>query len=334
MSAIGPVTVNAYISRTMKSLLVTILFFAAVFATYDYFGAPVGEKLIFKHLNVKPAATAAVPATEPEPAMTADKPAAVAPQPTASTTPEPMKSAPAAPPVTKAEAPEAPKTEANGFSPPKFEPLEALTANWTKIPPTAFPRPVTLLKDTLFKLSVGGSTIKAGAKAIALSLQGSQLTLAPTETSTARAEVPMDDTDLKTSISEGYERWKIARVEALRRLHERKQAAAKSGGGLAAIPAAAGSVDPAGKPVAAVDGSFPLLVAHLKSGEVTELKAENIRSWSDAVPFNHEGKPAWSVKVNAEVNTIFGLQPVEIMAVVRDGHVIGWYYTGTGEPVP
>lgn len=319
----------------MKSLFVTLLIFAAAFAAYDYFGAPVGAKILFKHLNVKPVATAATapPASVETPAEAPPTPVA---QPTAaSPTAEPAKPAPAAPPSAKPEVVDAPMTEASGFTPPKYETLEALTAGWTKIPATAFPRPVTLLKDTLFKLSVGGSTIKAGAKAIALSLQGSQLTLAPTETSTARAEVPVDDTDLKTSISEGYERWKVARTEALRRLHERKLAAAKSGGPtLSALPAAAGSVDPSGKPVAAIDGSFPLLIAHLKSGEVTELKAENIRTWSDAVPFNHEGKPAWSVKVSAEVNTIFGLQPVEIMAVVRDGHVVGWYYTGTGEPVP
>lgn len=320
----------------MKSLFVTLLVFAAAFAAYDYFGAPAGQKLLFKHLNVEAAKAAPTTAatTAPEQPGTTDAPAPTEPAPGAPAMTEPTTPAPTAPAAPPPAAAQAPRTEANGFTPPSFDPIEVLTANWSKIPPSAFPRPVTLLKDALFKMSVGGSTIKAGAKAIALSLNGSQLTLAPTETSTARATLPMDDTDLKASITEGYERWKIARVTALRRLHERKLAEATSGGSSAPITAAPGSVDPAGKPVAAVDGSYPLLIAHLKSGAVTELLAENIRTWSDAAPFTHEGKPAWSVKVNAEVNTLFGLQPVEIMAVVRDGRVEGWYYTGTGEPVP
>ena len=320
----------------MKSLFVTLLFFFAAFAAYDYFGAPVGQKLLFKHLNVDTASPDESAASPAAPATAAALPAAPAAElpPAAPPMSEPKPASPSTPAAPPPTVTEAPKTEASGFTPPKFDPIEVLTVNWTKIPPSAFPRPVTLLKDALFKMSVGGSTIKAGAKAVALSLQDSQLTLAPTETSAARAVLPMDDTDLKTSITEGYERWKVARVAALRRLHERKLAEAAGGGSSASVAAAPGSVDPAGKPVAAVDGSFPLLIAHLKSGAVTELLAENIRSWSDAMPFTHEGKPAWSVKVNAEVNTLFGLQPVEIMAVVRDGRVEGWYYTGTGEPVP
>jgi hypothetical protein len=47
-----------------------------------------------------------------------------------------------------------------------------------------------------------------------------------------------------------------------------------------------------------------------------------------------EGKAAWSIKVQADVETVFGLQPAEAQALVRDGRVKGWYYTGSGEPVP
>jgi hypothetical protein len=34
------------------------------------------------------------------------------------------------------------------------------------------------------------------------------------------------------------------------------------------------------------------------------------------------------------VNTVFGLQPVEVKAVVQKGRVTGWFYAGSGEPVP
>ena len=52
------------------------------------------------------------------------------------------------------------------------------------------------------------------------------------------------------------------------------------------------------------------------------------------MPAMLEGKPAWSIKVQADVDTVFGLQPAEAQALVRDGRVKGWFYTGSGEPVP
>ena len=32
--------------------------------------------------------------------------------------------------------------------------------------------------------------------------------------------------------------------------------------------------------------------------------------------------------------TVFGLQPTEAQAIVSGGRVKGWFYTGSGEPVP
>ena len=320
----------------MKSLFITLLIIGGAIAAYDYFGSPPGEKFIFTSLNKEapkapPSATAPpsdAPKADTEVAPVASSPAPVAPPPAAAPV---AAAAPSAPPAPM--APAAPKAEASGFVPPSYDPIEKLTENWTKIPPSAFPRDVTLLKATLFKMSVGGSTIAAGAKAVALSLQGSQLMLEPTASSAARAIVPVDDTDFKQVLLAGYEKWKVLRTDSMRKAYERKLAAKNNPAPVAAA-APTGSVDPTGKPVQSPDGAYPLLVAHLKSGEVTEVKAENIRSWSDAVSTNHEGKPAWVVKATADVNTIFGLQPVEVMAVVRDNRVVGWYYTGSGEPVP
>jgi hypothetical protein len=325
----------------MKSLFVTLLIFGGAFAAYDYFGAPVGQKILFKNLNK------AVPTASP---VSAADTAAINPveSPASASAELLAPNLPTLPPVTQmATPPEIPKApdptlprpvrgESNGFVPPTFQPMESLTQNWTKIPPTAFPRPITLLKETLFKMSVGGSTMPAGGRAVALALEGSLLVLAPTEASAARAQAALDDTDFKKQLLDGYETWKSRRTDALRKLHARKLAQNATTEPAESNPAAAvgAGVEPDGKPSRGSDGAYPLLVSHLKSGEVTELKAENIRNWSDVAPTSHEGKPAWTVKVSADVNTVFGLQPVDIMAIVRSGRVVGWYYTGSGEPVP
>jgi hypothetical protein len=285
----------------MKSLLYTVFIIAAAFAAFDYFVNPVGEKILFTHLNKTAPQSAAEPAPQELPPAA---PAETTPTP-APPAPEPAKPAPTPAPA-PAEA--AVVAEPGGFVQPKYESMQDLTLNWSKIPPSAFPRPLTLLKATVFKLgAVGSSSVAAGTKVTATAFQAGKLTLALSATSTAKAEVAMDDTDFKKSLLEGYETWKVRRTASLRALHERKLAEAKSGG--TSQPAASGSqLAPDGKPVQEPNGAYPLLVAHLKSGQVTEVKAENIRSWSEAVPATHQGKPAWNIKVSADVNTIFGLQ--------------------------
>lgn len=309
-----------------------MLIFGAAFAAYDYFGAPVGEKIIFKNLNKgapTPITTETVKSV-PQPDVATLPPETPAPKATP-TVPTPTPSPTAAPTMTTKV--EEVKAEPNGFVPPKHESIEDLTLNWTKIPPSAFPRPVKLLKDTLFKMSVGGSTLAAGAQAVAVGFQSPQLLLAPTPTSPARAVVALEDTDFKNSIIDGYEIWKQRRTDALRKLHAKKLASSNASETQLPAPSG-GQVSPDGKPVSAPDGSYPLLIAHLQAADLTELKANKISRWSDPEPTNHEGKPAWAIKVNAEVNSIFGPQPVDILCIVKNGRVEGWYYAGSGEPVP
>lgn len=314
----------------MKALFFTLLFFGAAFAAYDYFGAPVGDKIIFTDLNK------AVPSDEgtayavPAPAPKADEtPREIPPIP--QDMPAPVKPAEAKP-VADAPppAPVEPAADASGFSPPKYDTLETLTKGWTFIPATAFPRPVRINKMVPFKMSVGSSSMNAGAEVTALAFANGMLQLAPTAASTARAVVPVDDTDLKTVLQSGYENWKTLRTAALKRAHERRLA--NQSAAPAATPAA--TTDPAVTPERASDGSYPLLVAHLNSGEVTEVKAKNIHQWGTAETMMFEGKPAWSIKVQVDVDTVFGKQPAEVQCIVASGRVKGWFYTGSGEPVP
>ncbi len=304
----------------MKSLFYTILILGGAFLAYDYFGAPPGKKLVFKSLNVpvKPKAVTVKPTEDEKPIVVIkESPAA------------PVKPVEVEKPVEKAAAPKS----AAASSGPKFEPIEALTGNWLKIPASAFPREVKLVQDAMFKMSVGSSKIAAGGKAYALAADNGVLTLAPTASSPARAQLSIDGTDLKAQLNASYEKWKITRAEELKAIAANKVQNQPTSSVADAGPSSS-EVDSGGKPVRDSSSGYPLLVASMKSGQITEIKPENVTSWQDPQPTVIQGKPGWAVKVGCNVKTVFGLQPTEAQALVLNGKVVGWYYTGSGEEVP
>ena len=308
----------------MKALFITILVFAAAFCAYDYFGAPVGQKMIFKSRNV-PEQLGAAPtpiSTAPAEAPPEKPPAAPQPGTPAAT------DAPASPPPVASAPP--PVTDPTAMAAPKFESIESLTKNWTFVPKSAFPRQVVLKKAVPFKMSAGSSTINAGTTVTAVGFDQGLLVLAPTPTASARAATGIEDTDLKSILTEGYEAWKVARIEVLKKAHQQRLAA-KSG---APAETSAPVGDPSQAPTRAADGSYPVLVSHINNGEVSEIKVKNIHRWGDPESLHFEGKPAWAVKVQVDVETVFGLQPAEAQAIIAGGRVKGWFYTGSGEPVP
>ncbi len=302
----------------MKSLFFTILILGGAFLAYDYFVAEPGTKIVFKSLNPPPKPKLAPPPASDE-------------KPVVSTTPAPA-SEPAKPVVITAPPPAPSTPEPPKSTTPKFDSIEMLTGNWQKIPPTAFPREVKLLQDVEFKMSVGSSKVAAGAKAYALGASQGAITLAPTSTSPARGQVPIDGTDLKPQLTALYEAWKVRRAEDLKAIAERKRQQA-SEPAVAEAPSGS-SVEPGGKPARASDGTFPLLLASMKTGQVTEITPSNITSWQDAQPVKVQGKDGWGVKVNFDAKTVFGPQPAEAQAIVLNGKVTGWYFTGSGEEVP
>lgn len=309
----------------MKSLFITLLLLGGAFSAYDYFLAPPGQKIIFTELNppktAKPAPAVATTDTPPTPA----EPAAPAPEPA-----KPAETAPAPAPV-----PTTPVATTTPSAPaaPKAGSIEALTNNWSNIPPSAFhtPREVTLKKDTEFKMAAGASKVAAGRKVYATAFKDGQLALIPAVGSTASAIVPLDDTDLKDILTAGYEKWKTARAEYLKKVAEQKKA-------LAPVTSAANTnrveADDAGRPVRAADGSYPLLLTSIRRGQVTDIKPSAIISWGEPVVTQIQGKTGYAVKISYNADTIFGPQAVDAQALVVNGQVQGWFYTGSGEEVP
>ena len=310
----------------MKTFLVTLLILGAAFVGYDRFLALPEQRVLFAKPAVKPA-----PASE---AADAPKPKAE-PPPTTVTVTEPKVKPSSVPQVPETPKPEPVPTTAAAeakpaFQPPHFDTIEMLTKGWTQLPKSAFPRAVKLMKEVTFKFSVGLSTMKAGAEVVALSLENGQLIIAPSEAAKARTAVAVDDTDLKSRVAAAYEQWKVERVAAARRAFEDGQRAPKSPPPVAA----AALVEASGKPARAPDGTYPLLLARLKTGAPSEITPQNILRWQEAQSATFNGKPAWTVEVRYRTKTMFGDMDVDSLAYVQNGRVQKWLYKGSGEEVP
>lgn len=314
----------------MKGILVLILAAAVGYVAYQHVYSIVSEALKFEKHPSKPVEVAVVAPTPPKPEVKVEAPKP-APEPMPEMKPEP-KPAPAMPAIPEPPKPEPVKPKEGEFVAPVFPPIEEAVKNWTAIPPSAFPRQVKLKRDLQLQMKIGNSTaatqVKAGGSIYAVGQEGTDLLVSPTDTSPMRGKVGIDDTDLKEVLTEVYERWKVARTETLRRAHEFKLAAAERAKNAPAP--AAGATASNDKPARDADGTYPLLVASMKSGQVTEIKTDNIKEWGE--PQMVDG--AWTVIVKYETQTMFGKFETEAQATIKNGRVEKWIYTGSGEVVP
>jgi hypothetical protein len=228
--------------------------------------------------------------------------------------------------------PEPSKPKEGEFVPPEFPPIETVVGNWSTIPKSACPRPVKMNRQFEFKIKIGSGTassvVPAGRDVIAVAQQGQTLVIAPTPDSTARGEVSMEDTNLKDVLTSTYDKWKVWRLETLRHAHEFKKTAGsrviKSG------PTVAGD----DKPEKNAEGAYPLLLASMSAGEVTEIKPDNIKEWGEVAREKIDDTDFWTIIVKYETVTMFGKFDTEAQARIKNGKVLKWVYTGSGEVVP
>lgn len=283
----------------MKALFFTLLIFVAAFLLYDRFGAPAGKRVVFENppLEVPDQGSRRSVYTTPAPRVTDSPPPTM--------------------------------TNSTGFVPPVIEPLESLTKNWTVFPPTAFPRQVKLSKPVQLRMGAGSSTLPAGATAFALGAQANVLQIAPTATSSARGQIFVHDTDMPTQVRASYERWKQGRIEMAQAAWKKQQST--GGGGGVSMP---GAVDALGKPKRNADGSYDLLLASMKSGQVTDIKLNKIQRWGTPQPTTIDNLPTWTLSVYYETIAFCGPIDAEAQAQIREGKVVRWIYPGSGEPVP
>ena len=309
----------------MKSLFITLLILGGAFTAYDFYLAKPWERVIFEK-GPRPAAAGPL---IPDHVVEDDGPAVAMPAETAKPaetgTPKPADNW----------QPSIPKIPTNDFVPPTIQSVETITKNWTTIPKQAFPRPVILKKDVQVKMSVGASTLRAGATAQALAADNGILTIAPTETSTARGTIAVMDTDFPDQIHISYEKWKVARIEQSRQAwiagKTRDSSVGKDNSTLANGMGVSFGAE--GKPVQNPDGSYNLLLAIISAGKVSDVDPKKVVHWGAPEIKTVDGKPTWVIDVRYEAKTIFGLMEVDSHAHVRDGRYIRWVYD-SGEQLP
>ncbi|MGV3661469.1 MAG: hypothetical protein ACO1TE_14870 [Prosthecobacter sp.] len=318
----------------MKPLIVIILAAAVGYVSYEYVYPPFAEMMKFtKHVPVEPKkeVVAVVPAPKKvevkvEPAPVPEMKPEMKPEPKTEPKPEMPK------------MPEPPPVDPNAFVAPTFQSVEEVTQNWAAVPKGFFTKPVqvTINKDMKVQMQMGKATaasdFKAGSKIYVMDQVGANLIVGAAAGSPMRGQVAIDDTDFKQVFITGYEQLKVARTEAARRAHEYQLGAAERAKNAPAPSAGGGSSND--KPIKAEDGTYPLLLASMKSGEVTEIKPDNIKSWGDPAQEKIDGTEYWTVNVKYETQTMFGKFETEAQARIKNGRVDKWVYTGSGEVVP
>jgi hypothetical protein len=307
--------------QTLKSLFMTLLILGGAFLAYDYYLAPDADKMVFKKPAAKPlteSPVAPVPSAPPpeEAVRTATPIVATSSAPLASIVPAPVPATAINPAPSKLD----------GFVPPTIPDVESATVNWTRIPPSAFPRPAKLSKAVSFKSSFGATEVRAGTEVTVMGAQDKILTVAPNAQSSLRGTVELESTDLQATLTQVYESWRAKRIEAARQSwqHRNESAAAPE----SSVPA---SDD---KPEMGSDGTYPLLIASMKAGDVTEITPANIVRWGQPVRGEHQAQPCWDILVDFNAQTAFGKISSSAVAKVVRGRVVGWFYKGSGESVP
>ena len=242
---------------------------------------------------------------------------------------------------------------------PEFQPIEQLVGNWKQIPPSAFPRKVTLKAKAkyIFAGGAGSSTAPAGAKTFAISLSGEKLVITPNTQSKVRGTISIDDTDYKEILGEEYEKYKQRKKKEVYARRVRAREIAESEIELAqetsstntsqSRPNQVTSISRIPKdqlsdyeneigemPEADSDGRVPIMVSSIRSGAVSEIRLNEISYWG---PIRYEivdNRAYWTATVNYKTTSLFGTFPTEAMALMRNGKVENWLYTGSLEEVP
>ena len=238
---------------------------------------------------------------------------------------------------------------------PDFKPIEALVGNWKKIPNSAFPRQVTVKVKAkyIFAGGAGSSTVPAGSKTTALSFSGDQLVIAPNAQSKIKGKISIDDTDYKEILGAEYERYKNRKRKAVMTQRQRARLIAAEevkNSNVQSIPSQSVTIATASKlpktrlseyenqigqiPKRSNDGRVEIMIKSLMAGEVSEIKINEVSNWG---PIRYEivdGEPYWTGTVTYNTTSLFGTFPTEAMALMRNGKVIDWLYTGSLEEVP
>ena len=242
---------------------------------------------------------------------------------------------------------------------PDFKPIEELVGNWREIPASAFPRQVTLKTKAkyVFAGGAGSSTAPAGGKTFAISLSGDKLVITPNKQSNVRGTISINDTNYKEILGDEYEKYKQRKKREVYAQRERARAIAATEVETNQTTSSPNTNESRANRVTSIsriskeklsdyeneigkmpeaedDGRVPIMVRSISSRDVSEIKLNEISYWG---PIRYEivdNRAYWTATVNYKTTSLFGTFPTEAMALMRNGKVENWLYTGSLEEVP
>ena len=172
-----------------------------------------------------------------------------------------------------AAAPTAEDDVATRYPLPEFRTIEALTGDWKRIPPSAFPRQVTLQAPVSLQLAggAGSARFEPGAKVMAVSAEEDRLTVTPSIGAAVRGTIDIDQTDFKKLLGAIYEQFKDRkRAEVTKLRQQAREEAKKTGPALATVLASRGAEPPAAaqakigpRPEQMADNTVPIMLASI-----------------------------------------------------------------------
>lgn len=248
-------------------------------------------------------------------------------------TPNPGTPAPPSPGTvsTPPPAPSLPVDEIDARYPmPTFKTIEEITKEWSAIPSRAFPRKIKTKVPLTFDTAAGKLELPAGSDARAAGMVAGMLIVMRESDDSSRIQVPLANTDLKETLTVLYDKYKEYRRNLVMKQREHARALkARSNGASEEQMKLAGP-----KPEVRPGGVIPIMLASIEALKLTELKASSITSWGDLNYEEIDGTVYWTGTVQCTVeNPLFGPQPTECMALMKDNNVVKWIYTGSREPV-
>ena len=242
---------------------------------------------------------------------------------------------------------------------PDFKPIEELVGNWKKIPASAFPRQVTLKAKAkyVFAGGAGSSTAPAGGKTFAISFSGDKLVITPNKESNVRGTISINDTNYKEILGDEYEKYKQRKKREVYAQRERARVIAATEVETNQTTSSPNTNESRANRVTSIsriskeklsdyeneigkmpeaedDGRVSIMVRSIRSGDVSEIKLNEISYWG---PIRYEivdNRAYWTATVNYKTTSLFGTFPTEAMALMRNGKVENWLYTGSLEEVP
>ena len=193
--------------------------------------------------------------------------------------------------------------------------------NWNKVPQNAYPTEVAMKEQTAFKIAgVGSSVVVPGTLVRPTYLNGDTLTVASLANLAMRTKVRVDATDFKDRVQKRYNDFVVNTTEQVKQRRDKARVI------LQAQPEAMAAAKST-KWDTGDDPRFDPVKRSLERNDLPSVRAEEATGFRWVGTQNIRGKLKGqyeTVIVSFDVVTIFGVFPVEWMALLDSGGVKGW----------